>query len=94
MIYPVWKTSLIDMGDFGAVVGLYFSTLQKFAIMTFIAGLINIPALDYLNFDNYSPDGRHDIPILLKASVICTAMTWETCFTCTESDWDPSKSTD
>jgi len=96
MLYPVFGTPLIDLGDFGIGVGLYFSTLRYFAIMAFLAGLINIPALTYFNSDDYSPTGREDLPYLLRLSAICTQDTWQPCPTCTESDWDrfPASSND
>jgi len=89
MLYPVWSTPLVDMGDFGIGVGLYFTTLQFFAILTFIAGLINIPALISLYSDEYSPEERDSLPtLLLRTSAVCTQMEWRPCPTCNESDWN------
>jgi len=82
MLYPVWKTKLVDMGDFGIGVGLYFSTLQFFAIITFLAGLINLPAVAHFTSSSYSPDGGND------HSAVCTESEWEPCPTCHASDWD------
>ena len=90
MLYPLWKTPIIDMGDFGIGIGLYFYTLKFFAIITFIAGLINIPALVYVNSPHYNPDGRN------RNSPICTNVEWQPCPTCKTSDWDrfPTRSDD
>lgn len=95
-LYPVWGSSITDMGDFGIGVGLYFTALKMFAIMTFMAGLINIPGLVSLNSDDYSPDGRQSLSSLLKVSAICTQMEWRPCPTCTEDDWNrfPSETVD
>ena len=82
MLYPVWKTKLVDMGDFGIGVGLYFSTLQLFAIISFIAGIINIPAIAHFRSSDYSPDGKN------KDSAVCTDDEWEPCPTCNETEWD------
>jgi len=89
-LYPVWGTTLIDLGDFGRGVGLYFTSLRELAIITFIAGLINVPAMVYLNSDRYSAEGRTDIALLLRASAACTDTSWEACPTCNANDWDQS----
>ena len=95
-LYPVWRTPLVDMGHFGVGVGIYFSTLQLFAIMTFIAGLINIPTLIYLESDDYSLRRQDLVGIntLLRVSAVCTDMEWQPCPSCTASDWNTSSSAD
>jgi len=95
-LYPVWGTSIKDMGDFGVGVGLYFTTLRYYAIMAFIAGLINIPALMYFSSDDYSPTDRQDLPELVMVSAACTEAEWRPCPSCTESDWNrfPNFATD
>jgi len=90
MLYPVWSTPLVDMGDFGTGVGLYFFTVKFFAIITFIAGLINIPGLMYFYSDEYSTDdannGNNDNEYaLLKMSAVCTSKKWEPCPSCLHS---------
>jgi len=83
-LYPVWSTPLVDMGDFGIGVGLYFSALQYFAITAFLAGVINIPAMIYLNGDEYSPTDREgDLEMLMSLSAVCTEWNWHPCPSCT-----------
>jgi len=82
MLYPVWSTPTVDMGDFGIGVGLYFSALQYFAVMTFLAGIINIPAMLYLRSDQFSPSNRDTLDPLLTVSTVCTEWAWHPCPTC------------
>lgn len=55
MLCPVWKAPLVDMGDFGIGVGLYFTTLRFICVLTFLAGVIHPPTIAYVNSDKYSP---------------------------------------
>lgn len=87
--YSSKKQPIEDMADFGVGVGLYFSTLRYFAIITFISGLINIPIIFYFGSDVYTAGGGQGRILgkwLLKGSAICTNVTWEPCPTCI-NDW-------
>ena len=54
-LYPLWSTSINDLGDFGLGIGLYFRTLQAVALLLIICFLINIPVMIYYatNYDQY-----------------------------------------
>ena len=80
-LYSPWFTPLKQMGDFGIGVGLYFSTLRYFSILTFLAGIINIPTIQYFISDAYS-DGQPTLPTWLKGSAICTRTKWVRCDAC------------
>ena len=89
------------MGDFGVGVGLYFSTLQFFAVVCFLAGCINIPNIVYLASDMYSNENveRYRITeyisnLFLRGSAVCTTYSWELCPTCDKSDFQSFPSTD
>ena len=70
------------MGDFGLGIGLYFATLLALAVLTLIAGLVNVPNILYFASDEYS-DGQTTITNpLLKGSAICTRTKWVPCIDC------------
>ena len=54
-LYPVIDTPLEDMADFGVGVGMYFQTLRFFAIVTFVAGCLSLPAIYSYNDSHYAP---------------------------------------
>jgi hypothetical protein len=89
MLYPVWKTPLQDMGDFGIGVGMYFDMLRFFGFVALIAAFICTPALVFYASNDYSPDGKDAIvnPIN-KASAICTNTFWVPCPNCTKDDFN------
>lgn len=92
------------MGDFGIGVGLYFSTLRFLAIVTFIAGCMQIPniiyfATDYTGAQNtFSAEGfdfnNRMKEWALRGSAICLNTSWEPCPQCSEDDWKVFPSTD
>lgn len=53
MLYPVGKTPIYDMTDFGLGVGSYFTTLRFLAIVSFVAGCLSIPNMLYFDSDGY-----------------------------------------
>jgi hypothetical protein len=69
-LYSAVHTPLSQLGDFGLGYGLYFSTLRAFAVLSFFAGIINIPNLLYFASEEYSP-GKELAPFL-QGSAICT----------------------
>ena len=80
-LYSPIYTPLDQMGDFGIGIGLYFSTLLFIALMTFIAGLINLPNIAFFRSDEYS-SGQSDVLFVLQGSAVCTDQTWVPCPTC------------
>ena len=80
-LYSPIFTPIKQMGDFGVGVGLYFSTLRFFSMLTFLAGLINLPTINYFISDKYS-DGQPTLPNWLKGSAICTRNKWVRCVGC------------
>lgn len=82
---PFW-TPTSQMGDFGLGVGLYFSALRSIMIMTFIAGLINIPNMIYFASNSYS-QGQEGLDALIKGSAICTVEEFVPCPTCNLDDF-------
>ena len=81
-LYDPFFTPLSQMGDFGIGIGLYFSTLLALAVLTFVAGLVNIPNMLYFLSEDYS-DGQTSITNpLLKGSAICTRTQWVPCIDC------------
>ena len=97
MLYPIWKTPIHDMADFGVGVALYFSTLRFLAIITFIAGCINIPLMVYFDSDVYvgSVSGikRGLETFALRGSAVCVNTSFEVCPTCVKEDWETYPST-
>jgi hypothetical protein len=70
-LYSPLTTPLGQLGDFGLGYGVYFSTVRSFAILSFFAGLLNIPNLMYFGSDEYS-GGQPGVSTLLQGSAICT----------------------
>lgn len=97
MLYPLWGTPLKDMGDFGVGVGLYFSTLQFLAIVSFLAGCLNVPIMLYFDSEEYNGEGvTKDMlrKLGLRGSAICLNTAWELCPECSMDDWTAFPSTD
>ena len=89
-LYSPVFTPLSQMGDFGLGVGLYFSSLRGIALITLIAGLINLPNILYFAGDDYSA-GQPGVSLLLKGSAICTEQVWVPCPTCEVDDFDRAR---
>jgi hypothetical protein len=82
-LYSVYNTPLSQLGDFGLGIGLYFSTLQFLAILTFFAGLISLPNLSYYMSTAYSSLGQvGQISAPSLGSAICTAQEFVVCEDC------------
>ena len=91
-LYSVYYTPLSQMGDFGLGIGLYFSTLQCLSLITFIAGLICVPNLQYYKSKAYSALGQVGIissPSL--GSAICTDQQYVICEDCNFNQFVPKK---
>lgn len=101
MLYPVWGTPLLDLADFGVGAGCYFNTLLFLALVTFIAGCLQLPNMIFFASKKYDTlqSGKIDFlsgfkALALDLSAICDSVTWEPCPTCLESDWNTFPSTD
>lgn len=86
-LYHPLCTPLSQMGDFGLGIGLYFSTLRALTILTFLAGILNIPNFIYFSGPEYS-NSQSGIPDLLKGSAICTLKQWVPCEGCQPTEFD------
>jgi len=84
--YPLIKTPVKDLADFGVGVGMYFNALKSFAIILLLAGLISIANISYLRSDDYMGDDF--LAPHLKGSAICTNTSFELCPNCTSDDWN------
>lgn len=86
---PLW-TPTTQLGDFGLGFGLYFATLKALAVLTFVAGLINIPNFIYFSSDEYSGN-QGGVPSLIKGSAICTSTQWVLCKDCVDKEFEPDR---
>lgn len=68
-----------QLGDWGLGIGLYFSTLRAVTVLTFFAGLLNIPNFMYFSGSDYS-DGQPGVDARLTlGSAVCTETVWVPC---------------
>jgi hypothetical protein len=79
-----------QLGDWGLGFGLYFSTLRAITVLTFCAGLLNIPNLIYFSSESYS-SGQDGVIPLLQGSAICTDTRWVPCPNCTSGDFEATR---
>lgn len=89
-LYHPLFTPHAQLGDFGLGIGLYFSTLRFIFLLTFLAGLLNIPNLIYYSGEEYS-NSQVGVPDLLKGSAICTDTIWVPCPTCNTSTFETNR---
>ncbi|KAL7578142.1 hypothetical protein ACA910_012587 [Epithemia clementina (nom. ined.)] len=81
-----------QLGDWGLGVGLYFSALRAIMLLTFVAGLANIPNMLYFASEDYNGNPQEKISKrLLQASAICTDTTWVLCNDCTSKEFANSR---
>ena len=85
-LYEPIFTPHTQLGDWGLGVGLYFSTLRAICVITFLAGLLNIPNFIYYSQDEYSQN-QPAVPGVLKGSAICTNKEWVPCPDCNPDDF-------
>lgn len=85
-LYPVWKTPVKELMDFGISVRMYFSTLLVLSGITGVAALLNIPLIVYFwgyasqeDGDGLAKDG---VDPAIRASAICDETEWVACETC------------
>eukprot|EP00591_Stephanopyxis_turris_P011862 CAMPEP_0195512972 /NCGR_PEP_ID=MMETSP0794_2-20130614/4743_1 /TAXON_ID=515487 /ORGANISM="Stephanopyxis turris, Strain CCMP 815" /LENGTH=976 /DNA_ID=CAMNT_0040640871 /DNA_START=140 /DNA_END=3070 /DNA_ORIENTATION=+ len=86
-LYPVWGTPLKQLGDFGIGIGLYFTSVICFAVITFLAGILNIYSMwhfwkDDSGFGDSWVNTRESLPLLLRGSAICTKTEWVDILNC------------
>jgi len=86
IFYPLIRTPVKDLADFGVGVGMYFNALKSFAFILLLAGLISIANITYFHSDGFT--GNDHLASDSKYSAICTDTSFELCPNCTESDWD------
>lgn len=88
-LYDVFNTPEAELAQFGLGVGIYFWTLRVLAVITFVAGIINVPNIVYFASSEYtgSPQWRHN-SIGVVGSAMCTDTRWVACRTCTMSQWE------
>ena len=75
-LLPPWGwTSVLDLGEFGLGIGLYFGMLRDLAIVFVVVGLVNLPSMMYFASKAYnggiSPDESAMIPHDLVSSAVC-----------------------
>ena len=88
LLYSPILTPLNQMGDFGIGFGLYFCTLRGIALLSFLAGILNIPNLLYYAGPDYSQNQEGgDVPWFLRGSAACNVQKWVPCPTCKASDF-------
>jgi len=100
-LYPIFGTTMEELGDFGDGVGLYFYTLRYFGIVALIIGLANIPIMLYFASNKYTGGGGQDwtqfpgiiSKWVLKGSAICHQTSWQACPTCAPANWTKFPST-
>ena len=89
LYHPIF-TPHKQLGDFGLGLGLYFSTLRAITVLTFLAGLLNIPNFIYYSSKEYQPDVSNFQSYLndtignsfLLGAAICTDVSWVVCPDC------------
>ena len=73
-LYHPINTPLSQMGDFGHGYGLYFQVLRSFAILSFLAGIINIPNLMFYRSAEYdNTKAAYELPLFIDTSAVCTS---------------------
>ncbi|KAL7538232.1 hypothetical protein ACHAXR_008380 [Thalassiosira sp. AJA248-18] len=85
-LYSPLHTPVSQMGDFGLGIGLYFTALRSITLLSFIAGLINIPTMMYFASEEYS-QGQEGVGFALKGSAVCTVQEFVPCPTCRVDDF-------
>lgn len=67
-LYSVWKTDKSQLGDFGVAIGTYFHSVYWLALISFVAGVTNIPNIMYFWGSDYDPSQEHVSYFLFLAS--------------------------
>lgn len=92
-LYSVLWTPLKELGKFGIGIGLYFTTLRLVAIITFIAGIINVAFIHFYDSSDYRGATESDGSLLLKGSASCSNFTWVQCSDCGPNFYEDDKQT-
>uniref|UniRef100_A0A7S4APN5 CSC1/OSCA1-like cytosolic domain-containing protein n=1 Tax=Pseudo-nitzschia australis TaxID=44445 RepID=A0A7S4APN5_9STRA len=88
-LYPWFTLPHKQLGDFGLGVGLYFSSLRIFILITFICGLISLPNIMYFASEDYDPVKANGVHrnitfsnFLEIGSATCHTTEWVPCLEC------------
>ena len=89
-LYNPWTTPILQLGDWGIGVGIYFATLRFLAILMFLAGLLNTPRIRFYGSDEYrgGDDLEEGVP---GGSAVCTLQQWRPCPTCDHRDFEDDR---
>jgi hypothetical protein len=88
-LYDVFNTPESELAEFGLGVGIYFWTLRVLAVITFVAGIINVPNMVYFASSEYTGSAQWtQTSIGAVGSALCTDTRWVACPTCTMSQWE------
>lgn len=73
-----------QLGDFGLGIGLYFTTLRAITVLTFLAGLLNIPNFRFFAGSGYNGpiNQRARVSLPMQGSAVCVHTTWVPCPDC------------
>jgi hypothetical protein len=72
---------------------LYFISLNFFAIIFLMAGLINTVSIKYYESESYNgPGANQTTAFLLQGSAVCTNTAWVVCQDCQKDQWRLDKS--
>lgn len=81
-LYPLHRTPIKELMDFGISVRMYFSTLLVLSLFMAIAGVLNLPLIGY--YWNYGAEGKQGAEWFVRASAICDETEWAACESCNE----------
>jgi hypothetical protein len=88
-LYHPFSTPQSAFIEWGTGIDLYFISLKFFALVLFIAGIINISSIKYYGSSKYNGDASlDDLAIPLKGSAVCLNTEWVVCEDCTAKDWE------
>lgn len=93
-LYKPLFTPHAQLGDFGLGLGMYFSTLRAITVMTFIAGLLNLPNMLYFASSDYNVANSQKDNVnswFVQGSAICVDTSWVPCPNCNGTDLPDSR---
>mmetsp|Transcript_37390 Transcript_37390/g.112020 ORF Transcript_37390/g.112020 Transcript_37390/m.112020 type:complete len:983 (-) Transcript_37390:2665-5613(-) len=82
-LYPIWKTPVKELSEFGVSVRMYFSTLRALTIFMILAGVLHLPLMGYFWF--YGTKGG--IWWVVMGSAVCDDTEWVECRSCNEDQY-------
>lgn len=84
-LYPIWKTPVKELMDFGISVRMYFSTLLVLSGFMVVAGVLNLPLFHY--FWNYAENNKEGVDNVIRGSAVCDETEWVQCESCNAADY-------